>query len=154
MNTELKERKQEKFLNKIFSAQNIYNDNEYGIITSAYKQIILLGIKIKIKIKFSKLENNLINQLNLVHNKLNKLKTIGLSPFVTPKDAIIKFSMLPSINKPINCLNSPAIIITYSSLGACLPSTPFLVSPLTESIIAWRPKTKIASPPMNSMKGA
>ena len=38
--------------------------------------------------------------------------------------------------RAINCLNSPAIIITYSSLGACLPSTPFLVSPLTESIIA------------------
>lgn len=72
MNTELKERKKEKFLNKIFSAQNIYNANEYGIITSAYKQIILLGIKIKIKINFSKLEHNLINQLNLVHNKLNK----------------------------------------------------------------------------------
>lgn len=82
MNTELKERKQEKFLNKIFSAQNIYNDNEYGIITSAYKQIILLGIKIKIKIKFSKLENNLINRINYLNN-LIKLTTSSYNTQLT-----------------------------------------------------------------------
>ena len=82
MNTELKERKKEKFLNKIFSAQNIYNDNEHGIITSAYKQIIFFGIKIKIKIKFSKLENNLINRINYLNN-LIKLTTSSYNTQLT-----------------------------------------------------------------------
>lgn len=82
MNTELKERKQEKFLNKIFSAKNIYNDNEHGIITSAYKQIIFFGIKIKIKIKFSKLENNLINRINYLNN-LIKLTTSSYNTQLT-----------------------------------------------------------------------
>ena len=82
MNTELKERKQEKFLNKIFSAQNIYNDNEYGIITSAYKQIIFLGIKIKIKINLSKLENKLINLINYLNN-LIKLTTSSYNTQLT-----------------------------------------------------------------------
>ena len=64
MNNQLTERK---LLNKIFSIKNIYQTNEYEVITSIHKQICFLGLKVKLKRKFSKFENNLINQLTNIH---------------------------------------------------------------------------------------
>ena len=69
-------------LTKIFSANNIYQTNEYGLITSVHKEMIILGIKIKFKKNFSKLENNLINRINNLNNQI-KLTTVSYNNQLT-----------------------------------------------------------------------